>query len=159
MLEALQSNVQMFVGSCREPSMSLTRISVCPKVVSKLVQKLLSVFNVLKRALRGLSRVYRGLFESVLNFKKCCHIESGAWEPQWGLVILITRPASEAVSPQSLLITQRPYFRWTVRGRTWGSPPCSRRTSSNLLYCTIIKMPASRVDKFSSVWTNCRSPM
>ena len=25
-----------------------------------------------------------------------------------------------------------------------------------LTYCTIIKMPASRVDKFSAGWTNCR---
>ena len=28
-----------------------------------------------------------------------------------------------------------------------------------LTNCTIIKMPASRVDKFSAVWTNCRSSM
>ena len=29
----------------------------------------------------------------------------------------------------------------------------------NLTYCTIIKMPASRVDKFSAGRTKCRSPV
>ena len=30
-------------------------------------------------------------------------------------------------------------FRWTARGRKWGSPPCSRRTSSNLLIAPLSK--------------------
>ena len=47
-------------------------------------------------------------------------------------------------------------LRWTARGRTWSSPPCSVRTSSILLVASLSKY---RVDKFSAGRTICRSHM
>ena len=40
-------------------------------------------------------------------------------------------------------------LRWTARGRTWSSPPCSVRTLSILLVVSL-SMPAFRIDKFSA---------
>ena len=49
-------------------------------------------------------------------------------------------------------LSNKKNLRWTARGRTWSSPPCSVRTSSVLLV-------AFRVDKFSAGRTKCRSLM
>ena len=67
---------------------------------------------------------------------------------QIGSLNLLSSPGPKPLAPNPLVPNPKPRglgltlncyfssktnFRWTAIGRTWGSPPCSRRTSSNLL--------------------------
>ena len=50
-------------------------------------------------------------------------------------------------------------FQLDSKKKDMGESTMFKENIIKLTYCTIINMPASRVDKFSAGWTNCRSPM
>ena len=77
----------------------------------------------------------------------------------WDLDLDLSLTISKIILEWSPLLLQQNKFQVDRERKDMGKSTMFKGNIIKLTYCTIIKMPASRVEKFSVGWTLCRSPM